>query len=61
MNDPVRGVRDPPYGQVRNKLIEAVEILRTHRDAVVQVMTRYGYTDPEAIGGYLDRDLPAGS
>ena len=24
------------------------------------VMTRYGYTDPAAIGGFLDRDLPAG-
>ena len=21
-------------------------------------MTRYGYTDPESIGGYIDRDLP---
>jgi hypothetical protein len=42
-------------------LVEAVEVLLAHRDAVVQVMTRYGYTDPATIGGYLDRDLPAGS
>jgi hypothetical protein len=39
-------------------LVEAVEILNAHRDEVVQVMTCYGYTDPPAIGGYLDRDLP---
>ncbi|APW59118.1 glycosyltransferase family 39 protein [Paludisphaera borealis] len=38
-------------------LVEAVEILTAHRDAVVQVMTRYGYTDPSWIGGFLDRDL----
>ncbi len=40
-------------------LVEAVMILNSHRDEVVKVMTRYGYTDPEWIGGYLDRDLPA--
>jgi hypothetical protein len=39
-------------------LVEAVQILNNHRDQVVQVMTRYGYTDPEVMGGYLDRDLP---
>jgi len=39
-------------------LIEAVEILNSHRDEVQQVMTRYGYTDPNRLGGYLDRDLP---
>jgi hypothetical protein len=39
-------------------LVEAVEILQNHRDDVVRVMTRYGYTDPRTIGGYLDRDLP---
>jgi hypothetical protein len=22
-------------------------------------MTRYAYTDPQSLGGYLDRDLPA--
>ena len=38
-------------------LVETVEILNAHRDEVVQVMTRYGYTDPSWIGGYLDRDL----
>ncbi len=40
-------------------LIEAIQILNSHRDEVVKVMTRSGYTDPESIGGYLDRDLPA--
>jgi Dolichyl-phosphate-mannose-protein mannosyltransferase len=40
-------------------LVEAIEILNSHRDEVVKVMTRYGYTDPQSIGGYLDRDLPA--
>ena len=39
-------------------LVEAVQILNAHRDEVVKIMTRYGYTDPLAIGGYLDRDLP---
>ena len=39
-------------------LVEAVEILIRHTDEVVKVMTRYGYTDPQAIGGFLDRDLP---
>jgi hypothetical protein len=38
-------------------LAEAVQILVAHRDAVVKVMTRYGYTDQAWIGGYLDRDL----
>ncbi len=38
-------------------LVEAVEILNAHREDVVRVMTRYGYTDPSSIGGYLDRDL----
>jgi 4-amino-4-deoxy-L-arabinose transferase-like glycosyltransferase len=38
-------------------LVEAVEILNARRDDVVRVMTRYGYTDPSWIGGYLDRDL----
>ncbi len=40
-------------------LVEAIQILNAHRDEVVKVMTRSGYTDPESIGGYLDRDLPA--
>ncbi len=38
-------------------LLEAVQILNRHRDEVIAVMTRYGYTDPNRIGGYLDRDL----
>ena len=41
-------------------LVEGVQILIDHPEAVVSVMTRYGYTDPDAIGGFLDRDLPAG-
>jgi hypothetical protein len=40
-------------------LVEAVQILNAHRDQVVQVMTRYAYTDPNRIGGFLDRELPA--
>ncbi|GIW86180.1 MAG: hypothetical protein KatS3mg108_0504 [Isosphaeraceae bacterium] len=39
-------------------LIEAVEILIRRPEAVRRVLTRYGYTDPATIGGYLDRDLP---
>jgi hypothetical protein len=39
-------------------LVEAVEILIRHTGDVVKVMTRYGYTDPQAVGGFLDRDLP---
>jgi hypothetical protein len=39
-------------------LVEAVEIINSHGDEVVAVMTRYAYTDPQLIGGYLDRDLP---
>jgi hypothetical protein len=38
-------------------LVEAVEILIRRPDAVRTVLTRSGYTDPAAIGGYLDRDL----
>ena len=41
-------------------LVEAVHILIKHPQAVMCVMTRYGYTDPTSIGGYLDRDLPRG-
>ncbi|WP_165220938.1 glycosyltransferase family 39 protein [Aquisphaera insulae] len=41
-------------------LVEGVRILAAHPEAVVEVMTRYAYTDPEWIGGYLDRDLAAG-
>jgi Dolichyl-phosphate-mannose-protein mannosyltransferase len=40
-------------------LVEAVQILNSHRDEVVKVMAQGGYTDPQSIGGYLDRDLPA--
>jgi 4-amino-4-deoxy-L-arabinose transferase-like glycosyltransferase len=39
-------------------LVEAVRILNAHRDEVVTIMTRYAYTDPARLGGYLDRDLP---
>jgi hypothetical protein len=38
-------------------LVEAARILIQHTDEVVKVMTRYGYTDPRTIGGFLDRDL----
>lgn len=39
-------------------LVDGVRILNAHRDEVVRMMTRYAYTDPTRIGGYLDRDLP---
>ncbi len=39
-------------------LVEAVRILNAYRDQVVKIMTRYAYTDPLRVGGYLDRDLP---
>lgn len=39
-------------------LVEGVQILVDHTDDVMKVMTRYGYTDPATIGGFLDRDLP---
>ncbi len=38
-------------------LVEAAQILNSHRDEVIAVMSRYGYTDPNRLGGYLDRDL----
>ncbi|WP_165249999.1 ArnT family glycosyltransferase [Paludisphaera soli] len=38
-------------------LTEAVAILIDHPDAVLGALTRYGYTDPASIGGYLDRDM----
>ncbi|MFO0949874.1 MAG: hypothetical protein U0835_01720 [Isosphaeraceae bacterium] len=38
-------------------LVEAVEILVRHPDAVRTVQTRYSYTDPATVGGCLDRDL----
>ena len=38
-------------------VVEAVEILIRRPDAVRAVLTRFGYTDPATIGGYLDRDL----
>lgn len=39
-------------------LVEAVQMINTHRAEVERVMTRYGYTDPRTLDGYLDRDLP---
>jgi hypothetical protein len=39
-------------------LVEAIQILNAHGDEVIQIMTRYAYTDPLRVGGYLDRDLP---
>ena len=41
-------------------LVEAARMLIKDPAAVVHVLTRYGYTDPRAIGGYLDRDLAGG-
>ncbi len=44
-------------GEHSQALVEAVQILNAHRDEVVKVMSRYNYTDPSSLGGYLDRDL----
>jgi len=41
-------------------LVEAAQVLIKDPAAVVHVLTRYGYTDPRAIGGYLDRNLASG-
>ena len=38
-------------------LVEAARILIGHREEVIAVMSRFGYTDPKRIGGFLDRDL----
>ena len=46
-------------GEHSQALVEAVQILNAHRDEVVKVMSRYNYTDPRSLGGYLDRDLAA--
>lgn len=42
-------------------LVEAAQIVIGRPDDVARVLTTYGYTDPETIGGYLDRDLFSGS
>jgi len=54
-----------PWGRFSERLLnarpqalaEAVEILIRRPEAVRAVLTRFGYTDPDTIGGYLDRDL----
>jgi hypothetical protein len=38
-------------------VLDAVEILIAHPDALRTIMLRYPYTDPQTVGGYLDRDL----
>jgi hypothetical protein len=42
-------------------LVEAARILIDRPEAVARVMTRYGYTDPASIGGFLDQDLVVAS
>ena len=32
-------------------------MFNAHADEIERVLSRYGYTDPRTIGGYLDRDL----
>lgn len=39
-------------------LVEAVLMINRHRDQIVRIMTRHGYTDVERSEGFLDRDLP---
>ncbi len=40
-------------------LVEAIQMLIAHREEIERVLLRYGYSDPSAQGGYLDRDLSA--
>jgi hypothetical protein len=40
-------------------LLEAVEILIARPEAVRTILARPGFTDPDAIGGYLDDALQA--
>jgi 4-amino-4-deoxy-L-arabinose transferase-like glycosyltransferase len=62
---PMRGNQPvPPLFRLRillwarpQALVEATEILISRPDAVRRVLTRYGYTDMNAVGGHLDRDL----
>src|SRR5262249_39601920 len=56
---------DPPGEHASDRLLrgrpqalaEAVEILIARGDDVITVLTRYPYTDPDTIGGYLDLRL----
>ncbi len=59
-------VEQYPYFYAQNLLrirpeaiVESIRILITRTDDVHAVLTRDLYTDPNDIGGYLDRDLPA--
>ncbi len=57
--DPIRADLLAQLIEARPKALEeAVAILTDRPDAVVAVLTRYGYTDPATVGGFLDRDLP---
>ncbi len=38
-------------------LVEAIQMINNHRDEIVAVMSRYGYTDHRRFAGFLDRDL----
>jgi hypothetical protein len=49
---------DQLLGEHAQALVDAVQILNARRDDVVKVLTRFNYTDPQSIGGYLDQDLP---
>jgi hypothetical protein len=52
-----RNLLDQLLGVRPEALDEAVAILIDRPDAVAAVLTRYGYTDPTTIGGFLDRDV----
>ena len=56
-HDPAAGSRNGLLEGRPQALVEAVEILIRRPEAVRAVLTRFGYTDPDSIGGYLDRDL----
>jgi hypothetical protein len=38
-------------------LVEAIQMINKHRDEIITVMTRFGYTDHQRLGGFLDRDF----
>jgi hypothetical protein len=38
-------------------LVEAVQMANSHREEIVRDMTRYAYSDPSTVGGYLNRDV----
>ena len=59
-DDPARGIfsLDALLRSDPAALLDAVAILIARPDAVRTVLTRYPYTDPAAVGGPIDSNLP---